>query len=429
MATRILRGATVVDGWTAPRQADVVIDGDRITTVVPAGQAPSSGASVSDVTGLLLMPGLVDIQVHFREPGAPDAEDIASGSRGAAAGGMTAVVMMPNTTPPLDSADIVANVLASAADAVVDVHTSACLSVGRGGERLVDFSALHAAGVRIFTDDGNVLADAGLMRDALIASTTLPGMVVSQHAEDESLVAGGAINDGPTARRLGVGGRPREAEEVIVARDVALARMTGGRYHVLHLSTSLALAHVRRARAEGVRVTCEVTPQHLVLTEGDVERLGTSGKMNPPLRTAEDVDALRVGVADGTVDAIATDHAPHAPDRKALPLDQAPPGMLGVETAAAVVWTHLVRPGLLSPTQAVQLLSVRPAAIAGLHRHGGPVVGDRPANLCLLDPAASWVVAPEQMASRSLNSPFAGDTLTGRVRLTIRDGEIVHDAT
>ncbi len=383
------------------------------------------GARVLDVTGLLVMPGLVDIQVHFREPGGTEAEDIASGAEGAARGGVTAVVMMPNTSPAIDDPAVVAEVLAIGRSAPVEVHTAASITVGRQGERLVDVRALHAAGVRVFTDDGNAVMDAGIMRAALEATTQLPGMVVSQHAEDASLVAGGVVNEGLVARSLGVGGRPREAEEVIVARDVALARLTGGRYHVLHLSTALALDHVRRARAEGAAVTCEVTPQHLVLTEGDVARLGTSGKMNPPLRTAADVDALRRGLADGTVDAIATDHAPHAPEAKAASLADAPPGMLGVETAAAVVWTHLVRPGLLSPARAVEVLSTRPAAIAGLWRHGGPVAPGRPANLCVLDPEETWVVDPDALASRSRNTPFAGDRLTGRPVLTVVDGRVV----
>ncbi|HUG86955.1 MAG TPA: dihydroorotase [Euzebya sp.] len=429
MSTQILRGGTVIDGHSPPRQADVVMQAGRILAVVSPGQAHAAGGAVSDVSGLLVMPGLVDIQVHFREPGGTEAEDIATGAVGAARGGMTAVVMMPNTTPPLDTVDIVGDVLAIAARAPIDVHTAATLSVDRDGGRLVDFAALHALGVRIFTDDGDALADSDLMRRALQASTSLPGMVVSQHAEDAALVASGAINEGPVARQLGVGGRPREAEEVVVARDLALARLTGGRYHVLHISTSSALDHVRRARAQGVQVTCEVTPQHLVLTEGDVPRLRGDGKMNPPLRTAADVQSLRQGLVDGVIDAIATDHAPHPPARKALPLAEAPPGMLGTETAMAVVWTHLVAPGVLSPSQAVRLLSVQPAAIAGLHHHGGPVAADRPANICLFDPQARWVVDPAALASRSRNSPFAGATLTGRPVRTIVHGQTVHDLT
>ncbi len=424
MHTTLFRGGDVVDS-AGRRTADVLVTGGEISVVAPPGQVTADGVDVVDVTGLLVMPGLVDIQVHFREPGGTEAEDIASGAAAAASGGMTAVVMMPNTTPAIDSVDMVRDVMGLAAGADIDVLTSACLSVGRTGEQLVDFAALHGAGVRVFTDDGNALADSALMRAALAATTRLPGMVVSQHAEDESLVAGGAINEGEVARQLGVGGRPPEAEEIIVARDVALARLTGGRYHVLHLSTGLALAHVRRAKAEGLAVSCEVTPQHLVLTEQDVHRLGTVGKMNPPLRTGDDVALLRAGIVDGAIDAIATDHAPHPPARKALPLAEAPPGMLGVETAAAVVWTHLVQPGIIGPERMVEVLSSRPAAIAGLEGHGGPIAAGSPANLCLFDPSATWVVDPSTMASRSLNSPFAGDTLTGRPVATIVRGRTV----
>lgn len=425
MRTGILRGGTVVDGQSDSGAVDVVMSDGQIEVVLPAGQASTTSTTVIDVSGQLIVPGLVDIQVHFREPGGTQAEDIHSGARSAAHGGVTAVVMMPNTTPTIDTPEMVRDVLHIGHRAPIDVHTSAALSVGRRGEQLVDFDALYGAGVRIFTDDGNALMNTELMRQALHATTTLPGMVVSQHAEDESLVAGGAINEGPIAAQLGVKGRPAEAEEIVVARDVVLARLTGGRYHVLHLSTALALSHIVRARSQGVAITCEVTPQHLVLTEDDVPRLGTTGKMNPPLRTRADVKALRTAVMNGSVDAIATDHAPHAPEQKALPLADAPPGMLGVETAAAVVWTHLVLPGLLTPSQAVMLLSVRPARIAGLTRHGRPVQPGEPANLCVFDPAEEWVVDPDRLSSRSRNSPFAGDRLTGRAVMTLVDGEIV----
>ncbi|MEE8602746.1 dihydroorotase [Euzebya tangerina] len=423
MDARIIRGATLPGNAAYEAvPADVVIEDERVVHVAPAGAADAGGRTVTEATGLLLLPGLVDIQVHFREPGTPEAEDVASGAAAAASGGMTAVVMMPNTTPPLDNVDIVRAVLRSGDSAPVEVHTSACITRGRAGEELVDVDALHAAGVRVFTDDGNSVMNARLMRQALRATTRLPGMVVSQHCEDESLVAGGAVNEGPVAERFQVGGRPAVAEEIIVARDIALAADTGGRYHVLHLSAAGSLEQVRRAKAAGLAVTCEVTPQHLVLTETAVERLGTHGKMNPPLRTDADVESLRMGLVDGTVDAVATDHAPHAPDRKAAPLADAPPGMLGVETAASVVWTHLVHPGIISAARAVEVLSSRPAAIVGLADHGGPITAGMTANLCLFDPAHRWTVAPEDMASRSRNDPFAGEELTGRAVLTLLRG-------
>ena len=427
MQTLVLKNARIVDGGGARGAADVVVEDEVVVAIEPAGSVGAAGREVVDLAGLLLLPGLVDIQVHFRTPGPGDAEDLASGTAAAAAGGVTAVLMMANTDPPLDTPDRVREVLAAARSTPIDVHTAATITVGRAGERLVDVDGLHAAGVRVLTDDGSAVMDSAVMRAALEATTRLPGLVISQHAEDEALVAGGAINEGVVARTLGVGGRPVEAEEIVVGRDLVLARLTGGRYHVLHLSGGRSLELVRRARAAGVRVTCEVTPQHLVLTEDDVPRLGTHGKMNPPLRTEADVAALRGGLADGTIDAIATDHAPHAPAAKARPLAEAPPGMLGVETMASVVWTHLVGPGVLSPDEAVRLLSRRPAALLGLGDQGQPIVPGSPATLCVLDPEERWIPDATALHSRSANNPFAGTELRGRVRATLVRGRVVAD--
>lgn len=425
-----LRGGIVVDA-RGVRQADVVVAGDSILDVGDvAGGVPSI-----DVSGCFVLPGLVDIQVHFRTPGGESSETMESGAAAAALGGVTACVMMPNTDPVIDSVEMVREVGRRARALPCDVVTSAAVTVGRAGERLTDIEALYAEGVRIFTDDGTAVANAALMRAALAATVALPGAVVAQHAEDADLVGVGALNEGRVAARLGLIGRPREAEEVIVARDLILARHTGGRYHVLHLSTAEALGLVRSARAAGVRVTAEVTPQHLLLTEDDVERLGTSGKMNPPLREMYDVAALLDGVRDGSIDAIATDHAPHDAVSKSRPLAEAPPGMLGVETAAAVVFSELVATGALDLQRAAVLLSSNPARIAGLHGpggHGGPIVPGAPANLAVVDPHAPWVVRGEDLASRSRNTPWHGKELSARVRhtvlrgsFTVRDGRPV----
>ncbi|HCB33812.1 MAG TPA: dihydroorotase [Acidimicrobiaceae bacterium] len=368
------------------------------------------------------MPGFVDIQVHFRTPGAPESETIASGCAAAAAGGVTACVMMANTEPAIDSVEMVAEVMAAAVGAPCDVRTSAAVTVGRAGERTVDFAALHAAGVRVFTDDGDAVADAELMAAALTATTQLAGAVVSQHAEDPALVAGGVVNAGPVAERLGVAGRPAEAEERIVARDIELARRTNGRYHVLHLSTAAALRRVVAAKAEGLRVSAEVTPQHLVLTEDDVERLGTDAKMNPPLRRADDVAALRAGLVDGALDAVATDHAPHHAAAKARTLAEAPPGMIGVETMAAVLWTELVADATMTPARFVRVTSTAPAGIAGIAEHGRPVAVGEPANLVVFDPHESWTVDRNRLHSRSVNTPWHGRTLGARPRHTILRG-------
>ncbi len=420
--TVLISGGTVID-TDGRRRADVLLADGRIDTVGEPGTL--SGDRTLDASDALVMPGFVDIQVHFRTPGGTESEDIRSGAEGAAMGGVTSCVMMPNTVPTIDNVRVVADVLALARNAPCDVRTSAAITVDRAGAELVDFAALHAAGIRVFTDDGWSVADSAVMRRAFEATRDLPGAVLSQHAEDPALTDHGVLNDGAVAARLGLPGRPREAEEIIVARDIALARATGGRYHVLHMSTSLALAHVREAKAEGLRVTAEVTPQHLVLTEDDVERLGTSGKMNPPLRLSEDVEALRAAIVDGAVDAVATDHAPHHPDLKAQPLATAPPGMLGVETMAAVVWDELVASGAMTAERFVDALSVAPARIAGIAEHGRLVQPGVPANLVVFDPDAPWTVDGSTLHSKSTNTPWQGRRLGSRVRHTVVGGEVV----
>ncbi|WP_419923201.1 dihydroorotase [Candidatus Poriferisodalis sp.] len=403
---------------------DVVIEDGQIVAVVPAGDAGPARRTL-DATGAWVMPGFVDIQVHFRTPGGTESEDITSGAAGAAMGGVTACVMMPNTNPTIDSPDMVREVLSLATGAPCDVRTSAAITLGRQGERLTDMAALHAAGVRVFTDDGDCVADDALMEMALAATVGLPGSVVSQHAEDPSMVAGGVINDGAVAQRLGLAGRPAAAEESIVARDLALAATTGGRYHVLHLSTSAAMARVSIAKRNGINATAEVTPQHLVLTEDDIERLGTTGKMNPPLRLRSDVEALRLGICDGTLDAVATDHAPHHPSLKDTSLRDAAPGMTGVETMASVIWSELVETGAMSPARFVEVVSMAPARIAGIAEHGHRVEAGTPANLAVFDPAQRWTVHADELQSRSRNTPWAGRELTGKVRHTVLTGRPV----
>ncbi|MDE0496219.1 MAG: dihydroorotase [Acidimicrobiaceae bacterium] len=420
----VISGGRLVGPADAAAPVDVVVEGGRIAAVVPAGDAPAAQRTL-DASDAWVMPGFVDIQVHFRTPGATDSEDMSSGAAGAAMGGVTACVIMPNTNPPIDTPGMVTEVLALAAGVPCDVRTSAAITAGRAGERLADLSALYDAGVRVFTDDGDCVADDGLMEAALATTVRLPGAVISQHAEDPAMVAGGVINAGAVAERLGVQGRPATAEVSVVHRDIELARRTGGRYHVLHLSVAAAMDLVVRAKRDGVAVTAEVTPQHLVLTEDDVERLGTTGKMNPPLRLADDVAALRQGIVNGSLDAVATDHAPHHPSLKDRPLADAPPGMIGVETMASVVWSEFVAPGQMSPARFVEIVSTAPARIAGITDHGQPIAAGSPANVTVFDAAQNWTVQAETLQSRSLNSPWAGRTLTGRVRHTVLAGESV----
>jgi len=427
MPELLIRGGTVIDR-TGERRADVrVVDG----TVVEVGKglSASAGATELDAGGCAVTPGLVDLHTHLREPGREEAETVESGTRAAALGGFTAVVAMPNTDPPLDSAESVRNVFALAEGAMAQVAVAGAITVGRAGERLAPMAELAALGVRLFTDDGDGVQSAGLMLRALQYATGL-GVTLGQHCEDRSLAAGGTMHEGAWSSRLGLPGMPSEAEEVMVARDIALSRATGGRVHFLHLSTAGSIDLVRRARAEGIPVTAEVAPHHFTLTDGCTSTYDPIFKVNPPLRTQSDVDAVKAALMDGTADAIATDHAPHSPELKDLPFDQAPPGMLGLETALALAITELD----LTLERIVALLSWQPAVIAGLDpdhggRQGGLIAPGAVANLCVIDPTATWTVDPKSMASRSRNTPYSGRTLTGRVRHTVLAGEpVVIDA-
>lgn len=416
----LLTGGRICQAGGVPQEpADVLIGGHYIEAITPAGECDPGKARVLDADGAFVLPGFVDIQVHFRTPGATDSEDLTSGSAAAAAGGMTACVMMANTTPPVDNVDTWRELREAANPLPCDLFPAACVTVGRAGERLVDMKELFAAGARVFTDDGDAVADADVLRQALVATTTHQGAVVAQHAEDPTQVEGGVINAGAVADRLGVEGRPAAAEYELVRRDVALAIETGGRYHLLHTSTAQSIDAVLVGKINGARVTAEVTPQHLVLTEDDVERLGTTAKMNPPLRTADDRAALAEAICTGAIDAVASDHAPHADELKSQPLAEAPPGMTGVETAASVVWTHFVVPDAMSVGRFAQVMSSTPARIAGLTGHGGYIAVGYPANLTVFDPTATWTVDAAQLHSKSHNSPWHGDTLTGRARHTL----------
>jgi dihydroorotase len=418
----IIRGGRVVDE-TGERVADVLVRDGTIAEVGPGLGVPA-GARELSAEGCVVAPGLVDIQVHFREPGREEAETIETGARAAALGGFTAVVAMPNTEPPLDDASVVAALLERGREVACLVTVAGCITKGRAGRELAPLGELHDLGVRVFTDDGDCVGDANVMRRAFEYARALPGAVIAQHAEDPDLVAGGHMHEGEWSAKLGIPGRPAEAESTIVARDLALARLTGGRYHVLHLSTAAAADLVRTAKGEGVRVTCEVSPQHLALTDAACASFDPVFKMNPPLRSEADVAGVTAALVDGTIDAIATDHAPHAPETKERTFEEAPPGMLGVETALGVAITTLVEPGTMTLAGVLGALSWRPARIAGLdaHGHGLAIAPGNPANLCVLDPAAQWVVDPDRLASKSRNSPFAGWKLTGRVRHTILRG-------
>ena len=411
----VIRGGTVVDE-TGSRAADVRIEDGRIAAVGDG----LDGDTVLDATGCIVSPGFVDLHTHLRQPGREEAETIETGARAAALGGYTAVVAMPNTEPAIDSAGVVREVLDWGAKAMCDVRPAGAITKGRAGKELAPLGEMAELGVRIFTDDGSGVQDSRLMRRALEYASAL-GVTLAQHCEDEGLASGGHMHEGEWSSRLGIPGIPAEAEELMVARDIALCRLTGAPVHFLHMSTARSIELIRQAKAEGLPVTAEAAPHHFSLTHAAVQGYDTVFKVNPPLRSDADVSAVRTGLADGTIDAIATDHAPHAQEVKEAGFDEAPPGMLGLETAFALA----LQLGL--PIERVlALLSWNPARIAGLTaEHGGPIAAGRPANITVLDLGHEWTVEPERLASRSRNTPYKGWSLTGRARHTIFRGEPV----
>ena len=422
----VIRGGRVVDA-SGERRADVAVVEGRVAAVEADLDVPS-GARVLDAGGCVVAPGFVDLHAHLRQPGREEAETVESGSRCAALGGFTAVVAMPNTTPAIDSASVVREVIELGRTALCEVHPSGAITVDRAGERLAPMGEMADLGVRIFTDDGTGVQDDGLMRRAMEYAVGLPyDVVLAQHCENDALSAGGHMHEGEWSSRLGIAGQPAEAEEAMVARDIALARLTGARIHMQHMSTAGSVALIAAARAEGLAISAEATPHHLLLTHAECASFDPTFKVNPPLRTDADVEAVRRGVLDGTLDVIATDHAPHPPEAKDEPFDLAPPGMLGLEFALGVALSVLDLP----LPELVRRLSTRPAEIAGLtDSQGGPVEPGRPANLCVFDPTATWTVEPGMTASRSRNIPYVGRTLSGRVRHTLRAGEpVVLDGT
>jgi dihydroorotase len=416
----VVRGGRVLD-TTGERTVDVLIEGPVIAAVGDGLR----GDRELDASGCVITPGLVDLHVHLREPGHEEAETIETGARAAALGGFSAIVAMPNTEPPHDDPAVVAAVLGAGARSVCDVHAAGCITNRRAGTELAPMGELYALGVRIFTDDGACVDSAGVMRRALEYAGSLPGAVVAQHAEDTTLCTGGHMHEGEWSSRLGIPGRPAVAEAAIVARDCLLAELTGTRVHFLHVSTASAVELIRDAKHRGLPITAEAAPHHFTLTDAACASFDPVFKVHPPLRSADDVTAIKAGLADGTIDAIATDHAPHAVETKERPFEEAPPGMLGLETALALTLTELVEPGVVSLADAVGLLSWRPARIAGLSDHGGPIEPGRCAHLCVIDPTVTWSPDPARLASRARNTPYEGRTLTGRARHTIVSGEAV----
>lgn len=416
----LLAGGTVVD-VDGERRIDVRIDPVSGRVLEAGADLEVVGSEVHDVSGAYVLPGLVDVHVHMRQPGREEAETVETGARCAALGGYTAVVAMPNTTPAIDCAAVVREVLELGRTAPCDVHSSGAVTIDRAGETLAPMAEMAALGVRLFTDDGAGVQDPGLMRRAMEYAADL-GVTLAQHCEVDALAAGGHMHEGEWSSRLGIPGQPAEAEEMMVARDLMLARLTGARIHIQHVSTATSVAMVRAAKAEGLPVTAEATTHHFTLTHAECASYSPLFKVAPPLRTDVDVEAIRAGLADGTIDAVATDHAPHTQESKELPFEQAPPGMLGLETALALAIGHLDLPMV----DVVRRMSLAPAAIAGVADvHGRPVAAGEFANLCVLDPGATWTVDPAVTASRSRNTPYGGWTLQGKVIHTVLHGEMV----
>ncbi len=417
MTRLVLRGGTVLD-QSGERRADVAID-DGLIMEVGEHIAALANDQVLDATDCMVTPGFVDLHVHLREPGREDAETIETGSRAAALGGFTAIVAMPNTEPAQDTLAVIEFVRAQGARAgLCDVFPAGCITVNRAGTALAPLGEMAAAGVRLFTDDGNGVQDPLLMRRALEYAKGI-GVTLAQHCEVSALTEGAVMHEGSCCSHLGLPGWPSIAEELMVFRDIELSRLTGAPVHFLHLSTARSVALVRAAKADGLSVTAEATPHHFTLTDEMLIGYDALYKVNPPLRTPADIAAIKSGLADGTIDAIATDHAPHPTEAKEAPLDQAPPGMLGLETALALAITELEMP----LAHIVAALSWKPAAIAGIgDRHGRPLAQGEPANITVFDPTNEWTVVPAKLASKSRNTPYAGRVLRGRVRHTILNG-------
>ena len=431
----LIKGATLVDA-SGDRRADVRVSGGVIVEVGPELEVARS-SRLLDASGSYLVPAFVDLHTHLREPGGERAETILTGSRAGALGGYRCLVAMPNTSPAIDSVEAVEHVRELAAGALCEIVVSAAITLGRLGEWLAPIAELAHCGVHLFTDDGRGVQSEELMREALVIAKGLD-VVLAQHCEIEQIARGGVMHEGRWSSRLGLNGQPSSAEDQMVARDLALVRELDASIHFLHLSTEGSVELVRRAKAEGLSVSAEATPHHLALTHDEVVSFDPVFRVNPPLRTLDDVEAVRRAVLDGTIDAVATDHAPHPPEEKDETFDCAPPGMIGLETAFAVVHSELVARchlrteddsdlGVATMSDLVRLFSTNPSRIAGV----APAAPGRAfdlgarADLVVFDPTERWSAKVGSGASRSRNTPFAGLDLVGRVRHTVFGGETV----
>lgn len=399
---------------------DLLIEGGKVAAMGRDLQ----GDEVLDATGLVVCPGLVDIHVHFREPGQESKEDIGSGSRCAAKGGFTTVVTMANTMPRIDSAGMVEFVNRRAREtAIIKIHPAACATKEMKGEELTEMAELKEVGAVAVTDDGKDIRSSAIMR-RVFEYANMVGLPYMAHCEDEDLAEGGAMNEGFTSTVLGIPGIPKAAEEVRIDRNIRLAEMVGAHIHIQHVTTAGGIEIVRQAKKRGARVTCETAPHYWTLTDEAVKTFNSNAKMNPPLREAQDIAGIIEGIKDGTVDCIATDHAPHTPIEKAVEFALAPFGILGLETSLALTITGLVKPGHISLERAIALMTSAGAVICRLD--AGKLIEGGPADVCIFDPSAAWTVSEKDLVSKSRNSPFLGMPVQGRVRYTLVDGKVVY---
>lgn len=429
MGRLLIRGGNVISpADRLDEVCDLLVEDGAIRKISAELRDRALTGETIDARGAIVCPGFVDLHVHLREPGGEESETLATGLTAAAAGGFAAVCAMPNTRPVNDDPELTRALIERASRLNLPrMFPIAAVTKGSAGKELTNFAALQAAGAVAFSDDGRPVATPELMREALSRAREL-GMTVIDHCEDPQRSGGGAVNE-RIAAALGLKGIPNDSEDAVIARDIAAVEETGGRLHIAHLSTAGGVEMIRDAKARSVPVTCEVTPHHLALTDEAVAKYGASAKMNPPLRSARDREAILAGLADGTIDAIATDHAPHAARLKAQPLPAAPFGVTGLETALGIAITQLVEPGVISMNRLIELLSARPARILGLDAlgFGGLRIGG-PANITVFDPNKEWIYRAAEGKSKSFNSPFDGWTLRGAVRATVIEGKIVYDA-
>jgi dihydroorotase len=419
----LIRGGRIID---PSRGTDEVADlflADGKVQAAGRDLGHPDDAQVLEAGGKVVVPGLIDVHVHLREPGQEDLETVATGAMAAAAGGFSAVCAMPNTDPVTDNQAAVGFIVSQAQRAAkARVYPIGAVSLGQKGQQLAEFGELVGAGAVAVSDDGKPVASSHLMRTALEYARTF-GIPVADHCEDPTLAAGGAMHEGLVSTRLGLKGVPAAAEEIMVARDILLAELTGGHVHLCHMSTRGSVELIRRAKEKGLRVTAEACPHHFTLTHEACEGYNTNAKMNPPLREPEDREAIRQALRDGTIDVICTDHAPHHYDAKEREFDDAPNGIIGLETALGLAVSELVESGLLSLPELVNRMSVMPARIFGLQ--GGSLAPGSPADVVVLDPSVEWTVRPEEFYSKSRNTPFAGRRLRGRAETTIVRGQVV----